>query len=81
MLQTLGEQIKVEDRTVWAVFENAYTELDVGVDSTTPQITVRDIDIKGIPLDALAEVRGKKYTMVTREPDGDGMTVLRLSEA
>ena len=81
LLKSLGEQIEVEGRSVWAIFDNGYSELDFGVDSTSPQVTVRDRDIAGLPLDARVVIRGKKYTAVTRQPDGEGLTVLGLSEA
>lgn len=80
-LQALGEQLKIDDESVWGIFENEYLgELDgPGVASSEPTVTVRTSDIMRMDRGALVvRANGERYSVRQAEPDGTGMTMLRL---
>ena len=76
----LGERILIDDKEVWGIFENAFIELDIDVDSSTPLVQVRDIDIPKVDRGSIVDRSGLRYSVVQVQPDGEGMSVLRLSE-
>ncbi len=80
IVSSLGERILVDDKEVWGIFENVYLELDIDVDSSTPMVQVRDIDIPNVDRGSIVDRSGLRYTVVQVQPDGEGMSVLRLSE-
>lgn len=86
MLKDLGEQIEYDNETIWAIFEKPYIDLgfDRPVESDAPQVTVRSSDVTGVThgKSVVRTVSGTtySYTVENVQPDGEGMTVLRLSE-
>lgn len=82
VLQALGELVSIEGRQVWGIFERQYTEIpfDSPVEGLRPTLQVRDIDIDGVSRGAPVNRKGKTYSVTNFEPDGEGMTILGLSE-
>lgn len=86
ILKSLGEQVRYKNKTIWAIFEKPYIEIgfERAIESNEPQIIVRDSDVTGVAHgDAVVRtVSGTEYsyTVENVQPDGDGMTILRLSE-
>jgi len=82
-LMALGEQITVDGKCVWAIFENPYIEIDVGVldvESTQPMATVRAIDVPSLERGDSVKRSNTNYQVAQYQPDGEGMVVLRLTE-
>ena len=82
MLKALGETVYIDGRPVSGVFENPFEELELEreLDGASYSLTVRTSDIPSL-------VRGDNvlrgtttYSVVRIQPDGEGMTTLRLSE-
>lgn len=74
-------------RTVAGIFDSAYLFVDAGagVESAAPAFTVPDSSIPSEIVSALhdgdevsLEIEGCTYTVVETQPDGTGITVLRL---
>lgn len=83
LLKALGEVVTVSGRSVYGIFERAFSELqfDTAIESAEPQVTVREIDVEKIQRGAVVTRQGEHFTVVGNQPDGEGMTVLRLSDA
>lgn len=68
--------------SVAGIFDNAYIPVDIGeveYTSTVPEFTVRTADLpNGATAGDLLTVNGTQYTVVNVEPDGTGVTRLRL---
>lgn len=80
-LQQLGELAKVGGRDVWGVFENNYLDAlsDPGIAESAPEFTARSIDLEQVEIETnLVRESGEKFVVREIEPDGTGMTLLRL---
>jgi hypothetical protein len=82
LLKALGETVDVDGRRVCGIFERTFNEIsfDTAVEGLRPQVTVRDIDVEGIQRGAPVVHNKVNYAVATIEPDGTGLTVLRLNE-
>ena len=83
LLKALGEEIQFDGQSIWGVFEMSYFDIDLDspVEGSTETVTVRTIDIPSRTRGS-SVVRGNtSYTVVGSEPDGDGITTLRLDLA
>lgn len=66
-----------------AIFDEEYLEIDLGHTQQTtknPELTARDIDLEGVKTGTVV-VRlsnGNKYSVTDIQPDGTGMTLLKL---
>lgn len=61
------------------IFDAAYIPV-LQVDSVGPVASALDTDIAGLEQGAVLEIRGKQYEVRKLEPDGAGVTQLRLRE-
>lgn len=86
MLKALGEQVEYDNKTIWGIFESRYFELgfERPVESTEHTLTVRSSDVEGVThgKEVVRTVSGTDttYTVENIQPDGEGMTILVLSE-
>lgn len=60
-----------------AIFEAAYVDA-LGVASATPNVTCRDADINQASIGSVLNINGTDYRIATIEPDGAGLSVLRV---
>ncbi len=68
--------------SVPVVFDRLYVDaLDGDVAGYLPVITGNDADLAGVVYGTSITVRGDAYTVTALEPDGTGMTRLRLRKA
>ncbi len=94
LLQALGETVTLTGAVsgiptapgLWAYFEDGSKEIrlgDVEIAGRTPEALMRDIDIQGIAIgDTITTADGTVYTISwPPEPDGTGMTKLKLMRA
>lgn len=83
ILRALGEIVRIDGRLVHGIFGRSYLELDFDrpLESGSYELQVRDIDIKGVNRGATVDRNGLLYEVVGFEPDGEGMTILKLAEA
>jgi hypothetical protein len=74
-----------DSKIIKVIFDDAYKQMNIqtGVESGGTSATVKDSDIEGITKgedgDTL-EINDIVYSIIGVEPDGTGMTILRLSE-
>jgi hypothetical protein len=68
--------------TISALLRNEYSLEDVGgevgVETTTPIAIVRTSDVPNVVQSDTIAISGTTYTIVEVQPDGEGMTNLRL---
>lgn len=79
-LQALGEEIRIDDFPVWGVFDQSFVEAlsDPGIGSSEPEFTCRSIDVENVQKDSVLTRLQVQYRVRELEPDGTGMTLLRL---
>lgn len=79
-LKALGEHISVDGKILWGIFEQVFGEAlsDPGVSSSDPELTCRSIDVIEVTKDSVIERQSVQYRVREIEPDGTGMTLLRL---
>lgn len=82
LLKAAGEEIQVDEVSVWAIFDDENTPITLGdmqFQSTAPQVTCRTIDVADANGDSTIQVRGRYYRLAERQPELDGeMVTLRL---
>ena len=80
LLRDLGESVYIDGCQVYGVFDNDYLEdLDgPGISSGAPVITVRSSDVRGVVPGAEVIYAGDTFTVREIEPDGTGVSLLRL---
>lgn len=81
-LKAMGELVDIDGLSLFGVFENEFaTEGDFpGVASSEPTITCRSSDVRLFHVgDEVVRESGDKFTIREIEPDGTGMTLLRLN--
>ena len=77
--------VEGDSKPIKVIFDNAYKQMNLstGIESGGTSATVKDSDIEGVTKgedgDTL-EINDIVYSIIGIEPDGTGMTVLRLSE-
>lgn len=83
LLKSLGEEVDVDGRKLWGVFDFSFNEIafDSPVEGLRPQVMVLSSDATDIERGVTVVRGGKFYSVVTVEPDGFGMTFLKLNEA
>lgn len=81
MLKAVGELVEIDGESSWGVFEREYLEdLDgPGIASYEPTLTCRSSDAPGIE-GVIKRQNGKSYSVREIEPDGTGITLLRLRD-
>lgn len=52
--------------------------LGIGMADTRPSVTVASSAVPENPVDSVIDIDGAPYTISTHEPDGTGLTVLRV---
>lgn len=93
-LADFGQLVTLLGRQVTAIFDNGYTIGDVGIGgmaTTQPTLTMATSDVPPEvinwtryfteprdPIDTQVQIAGKTYAIVTHEPDGTGISVLKL---
>lgn len=84
LVENLGELFDIGGKSVYGIFDNAYLEsLDFpGIQSTSPEILFRSTDVAGLvegdPI--TRKCNGMGYITRVPEPDGTGMTLIRLQD-
>jgi len=80
---TGGEQVRVDEVDVWAIFVDPHTPLPFGehvLDSSEPQILGRSSDLAHVNDSSVIVRGGVVYGVAGIQPDGTGMTPIRLRE-
>lgn len=77
LLKAVGEQILIDGVSVWAVFRNAYFE-SLEVSGSQPVASCRSSDVSAVTRSSIVVSNGITYRVAVIEPDGTGMTLLRL---
>lgn len=75
------DTITVDGNPVNAQFDNVYVEVGldgVTVESVGPVLLCRTIDVSAVVQGDAAVVNSVNYTVAEVQPDGTGMTLLRL---
>lgn len=82
MLKSLGGAlVSHADGEFVGIFESAYQNAlsnGVDVESADPTIHARTSDVSALVKDAVLTVAAATYRLKRAEPDGTGMTILRL---
>lgn len=79
-LGDFAEQVRIDGRIVAAIFDAAYVD-PLGTVSSGSMLTCRDQDVAGLVRSAPVVVRGLNYVVRGIEPDGTGLTMLKLERA
>lgn len=80
MLSEAGQSITLKGVMCQAIFDNGYAS-SLGMDGAGPAITLASGDAAEVGQGDAVVIGGVNYSVVTVEPDGTGMTVIRLQEA
>lgn len=83
-LNDFAEEVIWNGKKVQAIFDNISEiggSIDIAVYSRSPMLTVRDEDIIDIQQNDIVIVRGTDYKVMKTEPDGTGITEIRLKLA
>lgn len=75
-----AEPVTVGGAPLNAIFDADFGAA-LGVAGTGPQLTCSSVDVVAVQTGAAVTVRAQPYTVVGIEPDGTGITVLRLQAA
>jgi hypothetical protein len=68
--------------TFTAIFDNEYVAVgDVPVESAAPSLTCRSTDVATVAAGDELAIDGTDYVVRSIQPDGAGITVLRLERA
>jgi hypothetical protein len=80
VLEALGEVVTIDGSSIHAVFDNDYLEAleGPGASVSEPTITARTVDLEGVERGSVVLVGNSTYRVREREPDGTGITLLRL---
>lgn len=62
------------------IFDNGYSAA-LGMEGSGPMLQALDADVSAIVQGNAVAIGSTNYTVVTVEPDGTGVTVIRLQEA
>jgi hypothetical protein len=82
MIKALGEQVYIDSCLTWCVFESPFYEfeLDRELEGASYSALVRTSDASDVARGSEVLRGAVTYTVSGIEPDGEGMTRLRLSE-
>ncbi len=78
-----GELGLIGNDQVWGVFTDEHAPIDLGgqiIESTAPEFLCRSSDVTDVVTGIEVKIRGVSYTVSEIQPDGTGMTTLRLHE-
>ena len=76
-------EITFNSETILGIFDNEFAvavEGEMGIESTAPQVLVKDADITGAAHGQIMTIDGTDYKIIAIQPDGTGTTVVLLSE-
>ena len=82
-LELLGESATIDGSQLRGIFESTFLDagVDPGIASSEPEFLARTIDLNGVSQSSVIErENGEKYRVREIEPDGTGMTLLRLRQ-
>jgi hypothetical protein len=79
-LEVFAEQATVGGTVISVIFDDEYGEA-LGVSGTSPAIWCKSSDVAAVAVGAAVTVGGGSYTVAGIEPDGTGVTVLRLQRS
>lgn len=74
----------LSERTIKGIYDSEHFEIDNGlsvISSAEPQLQVRTEDVTDVTQDSALTANGVSYTVADVQPDGTGMTILRLHQA
>lgn len=80
MLDDFGTAATVGGVEVIGIFDAAYQDA-LGIAGNTPVLQCASADIPDVAQGAAVSIGARRYTVVAIEPDGTGLTLLRLQEA
>lgn len=72
------------ETVIQGIFDAEHFEIDNGlsvISSAEPQLHVRTEDVTSVTQDSALTANGVSYTVADVQPDGTGMTILRLHQA
>lgn len=85
LLEDFGIDVKVDpdssNSTFKAIYDAGHIEIDNGislVSTVEPQLLARDSDITTLTQGSVVELNSTRYVIADVQPDGTGMTVLRI---
>jgi hypothetical protein len=67
----------VRGRTISVIFDEQYVDA-LGVESSQPAATCSSADAEGVEQDEMITISGREFRIIGVQPDGTGVTVLRL---
>ena len=76
-------EITFDGGTVLGIFDNEFAvavEGEIGIESATPQVLVKDSDIAGATHGQTMTIDSVVYKIIGIHPDGTGLTLILLSE-
>ena len=73
-------QATVRGRTINIIFDEQYIDVE-GVESSQPAATCQSADVADVEQDDALTVQGREFRIIGIQPDGTGVTVLRLQRA
>jgi hypothetical protein len=85
MIKSLGGVLvaKADGEPFWGIFESAFQNAllnGVDMESADPTISARTTDVSGLAKDSVLTVASVSWRLKRGEPDGTGMTTLRLRQ-
>jgi hypothetical protein len=69
-------------KVVVGIFEEGYLWTDsgrIGLETTAPRLLAPSSDVKAVSRGDEAEIERKQYEVLTVEPDGTGLSVVKLA--
>lgn len=80
MLRDFGTSVTLPSAAViTGIFDADYVAVgDMAVESSGPALTCRSADVSGLSLGQSVTISAQAYTVRSIQPDGTGVTVLRL---
>lgn len=82
LLRDFGTSVTLPSAAViTAIFDADYVAVgDMAVESSGPVLTCRTADVSGLSLGQSVTIDAQAYTVRSIQPDGTGVTVLRLEK-
>lgn len=80
-LSDFGEPVTLAGATVQAIFDRAYRSADaehLQIEDRAPVLTCKDADLPADPHDETVVIRGASWLVIGVEPDGTGLSRLKL---
>lgn len=81
-VRDLGERVEFDGQAIDAIFQAPYQGQSMGemmVDGSSPALVVVDSTLpKGAGRGSVVSIRGTSYEVVDVQPDGEGVSVMRL---